>query len=401
MRRLSKATDLVFSGRILAFLSRIMPLSDPSGVNKKGLYNKTSIVKFDASKSEVKKDVDAMDVDAPSSSLAIGGEETPIDYRFHRQFWSLIQSIQDPSKVQSSNEEWDKFATLMSSMLESFGNISSLEIEDEADGDAYFSKYLTSPKLLYLETQDPHFRRQVLIQILIFLQSLPKASTKPQPPKVELPFPENRKTAVDEWTKKTTLLLEKTPPHGKRFATTVSNFLRREEHWVNWKREGCASFEKHPKLRETQVDPLELAQSTPLGNSHLAEIWSWPDNLEDFNGAKNLHHVIDDAVDELNETDNLESSQLLVHSKLFQLRSIRLIAANKFGAIGRMTNGESLAEVLKRGLDAPAESSASAKTEEDNSGSHKRKAQEEPEKKDDEHRTSKRQRTHVEASERH
>ena len=65
-------------------------------------------------------------------------------------------------------------------------------LEDEADSDAYFSKYLTSPKLLHLETQDPHFRRQILIQILIFLQSLPKASVKPQAPKVEAPFLEAR-----------------------------------------------------------------------------------------------------------------------------------------------------------------------------------------------------------------
>lgn len=59
----------------------------------------------------------------------------------------LTGRMQDPSKVQSSNEEWEKFAALMNAVLESFANITSLEIEDEADKHTYFSKYLTSPKV--------------------------------------------------------------------------------------------------------------------------------------------------------------------------------------------------------------------------------------------------------------
>jgi len=86
-----------------------------------------------------------------------------------------------------------------------------------------------------------------------------------------------QKTAVDEWTKRTKALLEKTPPHGtlhfplrllppllfppsplssvaylsvstgKRFAGSVIKILNREEQWVEWKREGCNTFEKMPK----------------------------------------------------------------------------------------------------------------------------------------------------------
>ena len=35
----------------------------------------------------------------------------------------------------------------------------------------YFSKFLTSPKLMGLQLRDPYFRRHMIAQILIFLQT--------------------------------------------------------------------------------------------------------------------------------------------------------------------------------------------------------------------------------------
>lgn len=46
-----------------------------------------------------------------------------------------------------------------------------------------------------------------------------------------------------DWVKETTSLVYKllaeTPPNGKRFAECVKSILKREEHWNNWKNDGC------------------------------------------------------------------------------------------------------------------------------------------------------------------
>jgi THO complex subunit 1 len=46
-----------------------------------------------------------------------------------------------------------------------------------------------------------------------------------------------------EWVKDITALIykliEETPPDGKRFAECVKQILKREEHWNNWKNDGC------------------------------------------------------------------------------------------------------------------------------------------------------------------
>ena len=46
MQRLSKSTDLLLCGRVLMFLSHVLPLSEKSGVNLKGEYNKGNVTEY-------------------------------------------------------------------------------------------------------------------------------------------------------------------------------------------------------------------------------------------------------------------------------------------------------------------------------------------------------------------
>ncbi len=48
----------------------------------------------------------------------------------------------------------------------------SAKLEEYDDMSLYFSKYLTSEKLLDLQLNDSNFRRQILIQFLILFQYL-------------------------------------------------------------------------------------------------------------------------------------------------------------------------------------------------------------------------------------
>jgi THO complex subunit 1 len=67
LRRLSKANDVVFCGRILMFLAHFFPLSERSAVNIKGVFNTSNETKYE-------KD--------PPKGISV-------DFNFYKTFWSL------------------------------------------------------------------------------------------------------------------------------------------------------------------------------------------------------------------------------------------------------------------------------------------------------------------------
>jgi hypothetical protein len=71
MKRLSRTTDTEFCGRVLSFTAAVLPLSDPSGLNKKGTINLASVTKIDETK--------VQDIDS-------GVDDTPVDI----QFWKYV-----------------------------------------------------------------------------------------------------------------------------------------------------------------------------------------------------------------------------------------------------------------------------------------------------------------------
>ncbi|XP_064950951.1 THO complex subunit 1-like isoform X3 [Musa acuminata AAA Group] len=67
LRRLSKANDVVFCGRILMFLAHFFPLSERSAVNIKGVFNTSNETKYEK--------------DSPDGIT--------VDFNFYKTFWSL------------------------------------------------------------------------------------------------------------------------------------------------------------------------------------------------------------------------------------------------------------------------------------------------------------------------
>jgi len=63
-RRLSRETDAAFIGRIMIFISLLLPPWERSGVNLRGNYNVESITKYE----EPEKNEDQMDVDDDNST---------------------------------------------------------------------------------------------------------------------------------------------------------------------------------------------------------------------------------------------------------------------------------------------------------------------------------------------
>ena len=106
-----------------------------------------------------------------------------------------------------------------------------------------FPGFLTDTKLIALEFQDPIFRRQILVQLLIVLHYLLDRSVHPAK------SPELSRKSISDLTdlqqRCYTLLLE-TPPRARSpaFVASLKVVLQRENNWTSWKKAKCPEFEK-------------------------------------------------------------------------------------------------------------------------------------------------------------
>ena len=114
--------------------------------------------------------------------------------KFYRTFWELQNWFCDPNQAFTS-ENWAKVTRAMDTVLSAFGVFSLADetqksskskrqtpaktaIIDDRINDYYFTKFLTSSKLISLQLGDPYFRRHILLQFLIFFQYISTNTTK-------------------------------------------------------------------------------------------------------------------------------------------------------------------------------------------------------------------------------
>ncbi|PHT40989.1 THO complex subunit 1 [Capsicum baccatum] len=260
LRRLSKANDVVFCGRIIMFLAHFFPLSERSAVNIKGVFNTSNETKYET--------------EAP--------EGISIDFNFYKTLWSLQEYFCNPPSLVNAPGKWHKFTSSLMVVLNTFeaqplsdeeGNAHNLE----DDAATFNIKYLTSSKLMGLELKDPSFRRHVLVQCLILFDYL-KAPGKSEKELPSEAMEEEIKTS-EERVKK---LLEMTPPKGIDFLRSIEHILERERNWVWWKRDGCPPFEKQPEEKKLVQDGTKKRRPRwRLGNKELSQLWRWADQYPD------------------------------------------------------------------------------------------------------------------------
>ncbi|KAL4877294.1 THO complex subunit 1 transcription elongation factor-domain-containing protein [Aspergillus karnatakaensis] len=229
LRRLSRAEDTVFCGRVFIFLFQSFPLGDKSAVNLRGEYHTENVTTFDTVDKEDGGEVDGMDVDmsdvneapatgdiqiqeaesqiaaekddkSPSHDVAKTPQVTvskaedksgegPLDLgALYPIFWGLQAYFSAPTKV-FDPQHFDTFKTGLEFTLSAFKTVNTeLETSNSkaseeirksnkrkrtADGpeiaSSFNPKYLTSRELFDLEVNDTAFRRHVLVQALILL----------------------------------------------------------------------------------------------------------------------------------------------------------------------------------------------------------------------------------------
>lgn len=100
LRRLSRAQNTVFCGRILLFLSKFFPFSERSGLNIVSEFNLDNVTEYG---------IDGKDLDDTVEEM----EEIPIkiDYNLYCKFWSLQDFFRNPNQCYS-RASWKMFQTV-------------------------------------------------------------------------------------------------------------------------------------------------------------------------------------------------------------------------------------------------------------------------------------------------
>ncbi|CAG8108937.1 unnamed protein product [Penicillium salamii] len=295
LRRLSRAEDTVFCGRVFIYLFQSFPLGDKSSVNLRGEFHSENVTTFDeitqqptddqqqdTTMTEGPEPTGSENTEATSEKTAsvpkvvVSGdgkksENVDLD-ALYPLFWSLQASFSSPSQIFES-ERFASFKAGLEATLSAFRNINTeLEnhsasrasedarksskrkrISDDTEVATSFNpKYLTSRDLFDLEVSDTAFRRHVLVQALILLDFV--LSLTPQA-KTRLVNTTNKSVlygfTLNEEDTKWAIKIRKQigdylqqGPEGKFYYRMVDTVLSRDKNWARWKAEGCPLIER-------------------------------------------------------------------------------------------------------------------------------------------------------------
>ncbi|KHJ35405.1 putative guanylate kinase [Erysiphe necator] len=315
LRRLSRAEDTAFCGRVFIFLFQSFPLGDKSSVNLRGEYHTENITIFDSvpymidsgqvlsgttfhrartsnsQKEPFFRGIKQITEDSPSSnSSASFSKNLPLMSadQLYPLFWSLQRYFSQPKELfdrtSFSNFKTGLEATmLMFKSVQRESNVDRISKStddsrrslkrkrsntDDGLANTFNPKYLTSRDLFELEIRDLSFRRHVLVQSLIildFLLSL-SAKSKEKLAKATIENPNKSVIYTDQllsW-EDTNWVLEmkkfiadylKQSQDGPFFFRMVETVLSRDKNWARWKIENC------PSITRPSVAPQDFVEA--------------------------------------------------------------------------------------------------------------------------------------------
>ncbi|KAL1962631.1 hypothetical protein VTN77DRAFT_9345 [Rasamsonia byssochlamydoides] len=317
LRRLSRAEDTVFCGRVFIYMFQSFPLGDKSSVNLRGEFHTENVTTFDEIPKKPKDE--EMETDTPGATEA-PADQQPADSQkpdsdsqpkeelpkppevvvsdkkdaekekrvdldaLYPIFWGLQAYFSSPTKL-FDPQHFASFRSGLEATLSTFKLIntdldtrSAAKTPDEVrrgvkrkrtgDGvDTFNPKYLTSRELFDLEVNDIAFRRHVLVQALILLDFIlsltPKARSR-------LPKSINRAVVYNyvvseedaKWATETREAIAEYLQQGlegKFYYRMVDTVLSRDKNWVRWKVENCPPIERPAVSVEDYLDARENA----------------------------------------------------------------------------------------------------------------------------------------------
>ncbi|OHE90748.1 guanylate kinase [Colletotrichum orchidophilum] len=326
LRRLSRAEDTAFCGRVFIFMFQSFPLGDKSSVNLRGEYHTENVTVFDDLNAKAEEIPEQMDVDSQTGVKGTEVKPQPKAVSFDAKkpvqtdqplepdalyplFWSLQETFSQPKRL-FDPAHLVEFRRGLEATMTSFRAIQTeqgqrppkavdeaqrgfkrkrADVEESDLANSYNPKYLTSRDLFELEMSDISFRRHILVQALIIMDFLLSLSPKT---KEKLAGNAQNKSVLylgqvlsEEDTKWATemkkTIVDKYLKHGvdgPYFSRMVETVLARDKNWIRWKSENCPSIELPAVSPEIFDDAKKAAQrtttkkrlrSTPMGSLSL------------------------------------------------------------------------------------------------------------------------------------
>ncbi|KAG9235274.1 THO complex subunit 1 transcription elongation factor-domain-containing protein [Amylocarpus encephaloides] len=331
LRRLSRAEDTAFCGRVFIFLFQSFPLGDKSSVNLRGEFHTENVTTYDECPEGMEVDSDNKVADSTlkvpvndatssqkptegSNGLTpTGGNQLSMD-QLYPLFWSMQKNFSQPKNL-FDKETFFHFKSAVEATTAMFESVvqrqsggraakhteesrrSPKRKRDQGGDDlanAFNPKYLTSRDLFELEVRDISFRRHILIQILIVLdfllslspdakEKLSKATLPPNPNKSVMYAdfalsPEDTKWAEATKTLVLDFLKSNRELDGAHFHRMIESVLSRDKNWVRWKIENCPSIARDGitpeeytaiKAAARKAAANKRIRPTPLGSLNL------------------------------------------------------------------------------------------------------------------------------------
>ncbi|KAF1947734.1 nuclear matrix protein [Clathrospora elynae] len=286
LRRLSRAEDPVFCGRVYIFMFQSFPLGDKSSVNLRGNFHVENMTTFEDFLKDSNSAEDAMQIDDDDSNPATNEQSksdektkavetdkskdakpTTLDFEaLYPVFWSLQHSFSNPPRLFEENN-FKQFQKSLEATLAKFKEVPKVlqagdserkkgqkpraDDDSEAFANTFNPKYLTSRDLFKLELSDLAFQRHILVQALILIDFLLTLTEKSK----SKPFYQNAQKAMQynftlceedtEWAlgiKNAIANYLQEGPDGKFYYRMVDTVLSRDKNWVRWKMENCQPF---------------------------------------------------------------------------------------------------------------------------------------------------------------
>lgn len=263
LRRFSQTRRASLCGRILMLLSKMLGMSERSGVNLLGRVHSDNVTDLDP---------DVLGGTAAAAGAGAGGVErvlldregVRIDVELYRAVWGLQRVFSDPLRVlrPGSDYPWGKVKTDLGAVLKAFEGTplggGGEETRANVD-DTHAAKYLTSCKLFKLQMRDAVFRRHFLLQALIVLQCL-QGPRRDVTATRDANLGKEARAEIDGLRRRVLRAVEASGEGGAPFAEFLRRLQEREALWVKWKIASCPPIDKAPIPRTEAADRADAGE---------------------------------------------------------------------------------------------------------------------------------------------
>lgn len=419
LRRLSRAEDTVFCGRVFIYLFQSFPLGDKSSVNLRGEFHVENVTAYDEIQPQVEGVDESMDVDGQDKKEHVDGTEEKANLNdLYPVFWSLQSLFSSPTKLFEA-DSMQQFKDGMKKTMACFTDVAqntataAATVQDpdkkglkrkrgDVDGDhtelnasAFNPKYLTNRDLFDLELHDIEFRRHILVQALILLDFLLSLSAQG---KAKLSNIKEKKGTMSALYDKYTLseedrtwaletrknieryLEEGNGTEGRYYLRMVNMVLSRDRNWAFWKAEGCPPISREavePSIEQESQSSLQKISSganaplpTPAGAGQL-EFLSNSEPLEALKKKRPHIPTLEDYYKGIH-TDELdldfateEEKKEIEERKAGKLwRALRSARGKRFALCEEIKNGENLDALIGKVKDEDKQDQAQEQEQE-------------------------------------